>query len=80
MPCVRLFIPEAVSNKGVIVSLEGEADPSPTLYKKPRDRPRGPVAETPHVQCSGCESDPWPGDEDVTCLLAQQKTKPKQGA
>ena len=60
--------------------MEGEADPIPTLYKKPRDRPSGPVIETPHVQCRGCESDPWPGDKDVTCLLAQQKNKAKAGS
>ena len=29
---------------------------------KDRDFPGGPVAKTPHFQCTGCGFDPWSGN------------------
>lgn len=78
--CQALFIPEAVSNKGLIVRLEGGADPSPALYKKHRT---ALVVQGLRLRTSSAGAvslTPGRGDEDVTRLLARQKTKPEQGA
>ena len=44
---------------------------------QPGDFPGGPVVKTPRFHCSRRGFDPWLGNWDPTCLVAQPKNKNK---
>ena len=50
---------------------------SPGLKRNSGDLPGSPGVETPRFQCRGSRFDPWSGNSEPTCHVAQQKKKNK---
>ena len=61
-----------------LVRVRGAVKPAPIRYLKlSRDFPGGPVAKTLGFHCRGPRFDPWSGNSDPACCMAQQGKKKK---